>query len=411
MEEWGAYDRDDPYPLLARVREHTPVTRVRLVDGHHAWLITGFEEAKVALNHPGLSKDMLAAGGSVVAEGLPGPDFARHLLNVDPPDHTRLRKLVGAAFSNAAMAALRPRVEAVVEELIARMADLGPEAVVDLKAAFAFPLPITIIGEMLGIPVGDRVPLGEWFDRLLSPRSDDPVAEATAASESIVAFLRRLVAAKRECRGEDLVSALVAACDDRGELDERELLSMLLIMIVAGHDTTASALLNAVVALLRHPAQLERLRADPGLIPACIEEVLRSDGPGLHATFRYTTTDVAIGGVTIPSGEQVLVCLAAANRDGARFPDGEKFDIARPDNRHLGFGHGIHFCLGAPLARMELQTALAALIARFAAMRLAVPESDLHWSHGDGIVLRGLESLPVVMGQRTDTGPAPAVAD
>jgi cytochrome P450 len=401
LQAWGSYDRDDVYPLLAAVRDEAPVRKVRLADGCDAWLITGFEEAKAALFDPRLSKNIraaLEANGEVVAEGLPGPEFAHHLLNVDPPDHGRLRKLVGGPFTNRALAALRPRIEEVCAGLVEAMASGDPEATVDLKAEFAFALPITVIGEILGIPVEDRLPLGEWFDRLLSPRGPDPLAEATAASESIVAFLKRLVADKRAHPGPGLVSELVAACDERGELNDQELLSMLLIMIVAGHDTTTNMILNGVVALLGHPDQAEGLRSDPSLIPAAVEEFVRYDGPGLHATFRYATEDFELGGTLIPKGEQVLVCIGAADRDPARFAEPDSFDIRRADNRHLGFGHGIHFCLGAPLARLEGEIAFNALLSRFPEMRLAVPVEALHWSHGDGIVLRGLAELPVVLG-------------
>ena len=401
LQSWGAYDRDDPFPLFARVRSEAPVRKITLADGCRAWLVTGFQEAKAALNDPRLSKDMLAArqlNPQIVAEGLPGPEFARHVLNVDPPDHGRLRKLVGGAFTNKAMAELRPRVERVCSDLLDAMQTAGPDTVVDLKEAFAFRLPITIIGEMLGIPVADRMPIGVWFDQLLSPGGDDPSAEATAASNKIVAFLRRLVEDKRAEPGDDLVSELVAACDKRKELDEQELLSMILILIVAGHDTTTNLILNGVVALLRHPDQLAAIKENPGLVPGAVEEMVRFDGPGLHATFRYSVEDMQLGGTAIPKGDQVLVCLGAADRDPLRFAGVDTFDVTRTDNRHLGFGHGIHFCLGAPLARMEGQIAFRALFQRFPALRLAVPLEELHWSHGDGVVLRGLAKLPVFLG-------------
>jgi cytochrome P450 len=401
LQSWGTYDRDDPFPLFARVRAEAPVRKVTLADGCRAWLVTGFEEAKAALNDPRLSKDMRAAlkiNAEIVAEGLPGPEFARHVLNVDPPDHARLRKLVGGAFTNRAMAELRPRAEQVCNDLLDSMEAAGPESVVDLKEAFAFPLPITIIGDMLGIPTVDRMPIGIWFDQLLSPGGDDPPAEAAAASGNIVTFLRRLVDDKRAEPRDDLVSELVAACDERNELDEQELLSMILILIVAGHDTTTNMILNGVVALLRHPDQLAALRENPGLVGGAVEEIIRYDGPGLHATFRYSVEDMQLGGTPIPKGDQVLICLAAADRDPMRFADAHSFDVARPDNRHLGFGHGIHFCLGAPLARMEGQIALTGLLRRFPVLRLALPPEELHWSHGDGIVLRGLAKLPVFLG-------------
>jgi cytochrome P450 len=399
---WGAYDRDDPFPLFASVRELGAVHAVTLADGHDAYLVARYEEARTALNDPRFSKDMhaaLALGSDVVAEGLPGPAFARHMLSVDPPDHTRLRRLVSAAFSPRRIEGLRPRVQSVVDDLLDDLAALGPETRADLVAAFAFPLPFTVICELLGVPEPDRGPLGRGLVALLVP-TPTPAAYARAkeASDAVVAMLEALVEAKRSAPADDLVSGLLSARDGDECLDEQELLSTIFQLIVAGHDTTSSLIGNSVVALLRHPDQLAQLRADPARIPAAVEECLRYDAPVPHATFRYAVEPVALGGVTIPAGAQVIICLAAANRDGNRYEGPEVLDIGRPETRHLGFGHGIHHCLGAALARMEGQLALASLLRRFPELRLAVPLDDLHWDHGDGLVLRGLSVLPVIPG-------------
>jgi cytochrome P450 len=211
-------------------------------------------------------------------------------------------------------------------------------------------------------------------------------------------MLRDLVEAKQRTPDDDLVSLLVSARDGDERLDQQELLSTLFQLIVAGHDTTASLIGNGIVALFRHPAQLAELRADPTKIPAAVEELLRYDAPVPHATFRYTVEPLTYGDVTIPKGAQVIISLAAANRDGAQFDDPHTLDIDRPLSRHLAFGYGIHFCLGAPLARMEAHIAFATLLRRFPEMRLAVPADELHWGHGDGLVLRGLTELPVIPG-------------
>jgi len=402
---WGAYDRDDPFPLFAGVRNRGVAHPVTLADGHDAWLIVGYEEARAALNDARLSKDMhaaLATGAGVVAEGLPGPGFARHMLSVDPPDHTRLRRLVQAAFTRGRIEGLRPRVQAIVDELLDGVAACGPGGRVDLVSTFAFPLPFTVICELLGVPEPDRAPLGQGLTRLLVPTSTAAeYARAKQASDAVVAMLGALAEAKRATPGDDLISALISARDGDERLDTQELLSTIFQLIVAGHDTTTTLIGNSVVALLCNPGQLAKLQADPGKIPEAIEELLRYDAPVPHSTFRYATEPVPIGGVTIPAGSQVIISLAAANRDRGRYPDADTLDIDRAGVRHLSFGHGIHHCLGATLARMEGQLALGSLLTRFPQLRLAVPPAELRWGHGDGLVLRGLSELPVIPGPAT----------
>jgi cytochrome P450 len=341
----------------------------------------------------------LAASSEVVAEGLPGPDFARHMLVVDPPDHTRLRHLVATAFTPRRIESLRPRVQAIIDDLLDVIAARPPDEPVDLVASFAFPLPFTVICELMGVPDDDRRALGDGLRLLLSPYSTpEEYTRAKAASDTVVAMLAALVEAKQQRPADDLVSALVQARNGEERLTQQELRSTLFQLIVAGHDTTTSLIGNGTVALLRHPDQLDQLRAAPELLPEAVEEMLRYDAPVPHSTFRYATEPVPIGGATIPAGAQVIISLAAANRDDARYGTPDAFDIDRPYVRHLAFGHGIHFCLGAALARMEGQLALSALLHRFPSMRLAGDPADLHWGHGDGLVLRGLSALPVVPG-------------
>jgi cytochrome P450 len=399
---WGDYDRDDPFPLFAGVRGLGPVHPVTLADGHAAWLVVGYDEARSLLNDARLSKDMQAAfasGSGVLAEGLPGPTFARHMLAVDPPDHTRLRRLVSAAFSTRRIEGLRPHVQTIVDDLLDSVAAQGPDSRVDLVASFAFPLPFTVICELLGVPADERAPLGRELTTLLAPiSSPDEYARAKQASDAVVEMLSMLVEAKHDTPGDDLVSGLISARDGAERLDQQELLSTIFQLIVAGHDTTASLIGNSVVALLRHPDQLATLRADPDRLPAAVEELLRYDAPVPHSTFRFAVAPVDIGGVTIPAGAQVIINLASANRDAGHYENPEALDLDRADVRHLAFGHGIHFCLGAPLARMEGRLALDTLLHRFPQLRLAVPMEQLHWGHGDGLVLRGLSELPVIPG-------------
>jgi cytochrome P450 len=398
LRAWGAYDLDDPFPLFAALRDRGPVHEVTLADGHAAWVVLDYEHCRTALNDPRLSKNMQEAfsDGDVVAEGLPGPELAHHMLAVDPPDHTRLRRLVSGAFTPRRIEGLRSHTEDIVGELLDDVASRAADGPVDLVTTFAFPLPFTVICELLGVTEQDRERLGAGLMALLSPTpTPDAWDRAKVGSDIVVEELTRLVTDKKARPGDDLVSALVAARDDEGGLDTGELLSTIFQLIVAGHDTTASLIGNGLVALFRHPDQLAVLRRDPSMMPGAVEELLRFDAPAPHATFRFAAEDIELGGVTIPRGAQVLVTLASANRDAHHYADPDALDLARTSSRHLSFGHGIHACLGAPLARMEGQIAFTALLGRFPELELAVPLESLRWAHGDGLVLRGLTELPV----------------
>ncbi len=406
---WGAWTgstQNDPYPLFESMRAECPVHQVRLADGHDAWLVLGHAAARQALKDQRISKDMVAAldqDPDVVDAGLPGPAFARHMLAVDPPDHTRLRRLVSRAFAPTRVAALGLSIERIAEELLDELETAGPDVVVDLIEGYAHPLPFRVICELLGVPEEDRSVLHQSFRTLFQPWSGSPPPEAVAASDTIVASLGRLVADHRERHQDDLVGVLVTASEDDDRLNEQELLSSLFQLIVAGHDTTTSLIGNGVVDLLEHPEQLRLLRREPDRMPAAVEELIRYSAPVPHATFRVTTEPVELDGVRIPGGKQVLVCLGSANRDPGIIEAPAVLDIGREPHPHLGFGHGIHFCLGAPLARLEARIAFSSLLTRFPQLCLAVRRSEVRWTHGDGLVLRGLEELPVRL--RAPTGP------
>jgi cytochrome P450 len=401
---WAGFDQatgDDPHPLYARVRADGPVCPVVLADGRPAWIVTGYDEARQALLDPRLAKDVrtaLAARPSLVTQGFQHPLFRHQLLAADGADHSRLRRLISVAFTPSRVAGMRPRIQAITDKLLDAVDDLAtqdPEEPVDLLTRFALPLPITVICELLGVPVADRAPLRSWFEAIFSngvAPASDPVSRA--AADELYGYLCDLVADKRRAPGDDLLSALSASVSD-DRLSEAELLSTAFVLIVAGHETTVNLIGNGVVALLRHPDQLDRLRADLTGVPRAVEEFLRYDGPVQHTTFRMTTEPVTLGGVEIPAHEQVLVVLAAANRDPSRFTDADALDVGRHDTRHIAFGHGVHFCVGAPLARLEGEVAFTSLLQRFPKLRSAGPSDELHWTYR--LVLRSLVSLPVLV--------------
>ncbi|MFS8103086.1 cytochrome P450 [Lentzea alba] len=386
---------DDPHALHDVLRAEGPVKELRLVHGLKVWLVSRYEEARTALSDPRISKD-ISKGGWLFEHHADSNSGKRmfddvlnsHMLNADQPDHTRLRKLVNKAFTSRRVEMLRPRVEEITKELLDDM-----EGTVDLLDAFAFPLPITVICELFDIPTKDRDSFREWTTTLLTYNTQEAVAAAGAAMSQ---YLLGMVEEKRKAPGDDFFSALVHAEDEGSRLSEMELVSMAFLLLVAGHETTVNLIGNAVFALLRHPAQLALLKEKPELIAGSTEEFLRYEGPVNLATFRYTTEPVELGGVTIPKDELVLVSLLAANRDSARFAAPDELDVTRQAAGHVAFGHGIHYCLGAPLARLEFEIALRGLLSRFPDIELAGSPQELGWR--DSTLIRGLITLPVRLG-------------
>ncbi|MEE4546970.1 cytochrome P450 [Streptomyces sp. V4-01] len=376
-----------------RLRAIGPIHAATFSSGLEGQLVVGYDLAREALTHPALLKDPTPAADALSAIGYvvnkPGVGLGGHMLEADPPAHTRLRRLVSGAFTPRRTAALALRIEAIAHALVDAMPPAGE---LDLVVAFTGPLPLTVMAELLGIPECLR----EDFRRMSAHALTVAAPEHRDALAGLHRLLRGLLADKRSDQGDGLLSDLIAARDeDDGRLSDDELVGTALLLIVAGHETTVNLLGTALLALLRHPAQLRLLRDAPESVPGAVEEFLRYDTSVELATHRYAAEDLELGGVPIPRGTPVVVALASAGRD-APLPhaqDPAALDVTRPAARHLAFGHGIHYCLGAPLARLEAAVALRVLLARVPLVELAVPEEDLAWIPSG--MMRGLLALPV----------------
>ncbi|MFD9306564.1 cytochrome P450 [Streptomyces sp. NPDC060048] len=378
---------ENPYPHYARLREDGPVHRVKAADGQEVWLIVGHQEARQALTHPGVSKNWLTSGLYTDREQT---EASANMLRADPPHHTRLRRLVSRSFAPGRIESLRPRVQEIVDGLLDAMRAL-PERRADLIEAFAQPLPMTVICDLLGVPAADRDAFHAWITGVVSPTG---VESENAAQRAMTAYMAELVDAKTAEPGDDLLSDWVTSRGEGGDrLSRQELVAMAFLLMVGGHETTVHLISNGIRALLAHPDQLAALRADPdALIDGAVEEILRYDGPVETATFRYASTDLEIGGTFIEAGSPVLVSLAAADRDPARFENPDAFDIRRPGRGgHIAFGHGIHHCIAAPLGRLEGRIAIRSLLERFP--DLADEPAVLAWA--PGTLVRGTTRHPV----------------
>ncbi|MCD7436969.1 cytochrome P450 [Streptomyces lincolnensis] len=384
--EYGDAFRADPHPVYADLRERGPVHRIRppgSLPDYWSWLVVGHEEVRAALADPRLSKDGRRIGMVFNDEQLIG----RHLLGTDPPEHTRLRGLVSRAFTMRRVERLRPRVQEITDDLLDAMLPLGRA---DLVESLAYPLPITVICELLGVPEMDRAEFRKQSTEVVAPTSSDTSYDAVLR---LGEYLTELIEDKRSAGpADDLLSDLIrTTAEDGDRLSPAELRGMAFLLLIAGHETTVNLITNAVHTLLTHPDQLAALRADMSLVDNAIEETLRYEGPVENATFRYAAEPLQIAGVPIAQGDPVMIGLGAADRDGARYPEPHRFDIHRDTRGHVAFGHGIHFCLGAPLARLEARTALRSLLDRAPALTLDGPPGE--WL--PGMLIRGLRSLPV----------------
>jgi cytochrome P450 len=382
----------DPYPLYRELFADGPV-----VPSPHGWLVGGYDAVTAVLRDNRFGH---AAPEPPADETREQRIDRRLFIKQNPPEHTYLRGLVSKAFTPKTVAGLRPSIEAMVDGLLDAMPRHEP---VDLIGSFAAPLPVAVISEMLGVPEADRPAFRQWSEDMVLPEGaagEDPAAQARWRNgcRQFADYLTALVDERRKHPGDDLVSRLVAVADEDPRFTLDDLLATGQLLLFAGHETTVNLLANGVLALLCHTAQLDRLRADPdGLIASAVEELLRYDGP-VHLTARTALEDVDLAGRPIARGEVVIVLLGAANRDPSRYPDPDTLDLTRERNQHVGFGVGIHFCLGAPLARLEAQIALPALLRHAPKLQLAADPADLTWRHS--LMLRGLDRLPVVLGDR-----------
>lgn len=380
----------DPYTAFTALRSRGPVHYVRFPTGDESWLVVGHEEVRAAFADPRFRNDVRHSA-DFEDDGLYA--VGRNMLQVDPPDHTRLRTLVAREFTARRVQALRPRVQEAADALLDAV-DADGRA--DLVAAYAYPLPLTIICELLGVPEADRAAFRGWSTKVVAL---DDAEQSALASQEMAVYLAGLAEEKRrlpDAAESDLLHALVRTHDGDGadRLTPEELLGMAFLLLVAGHETTVNLIANAVHLLLRHPEQLAALRADPELLAGAVEETLRFESPAPAGTYRYTAEPVTLGGAHIPAGARVVLSIAAANRDPARFSAPEQFDIHRDPaatRAHLAFGHGLHHCLGAPLARLEATLALRTLLDRFP--RLAFDgDGTPQWRTS---LMRGLREVPV----------------
>jgi cytochrome P450 PksS len=386
----SAQFKANPFPFYARLRTEAPVYRTKLPDQRNAWLVTRYEDVVALLKDDRFSKDRIKAQTQPWMPGMFEP-LMRNMLDLDAPDHTRLRGLVHTVFTPRLIENLRQRVQNLTDELLNRVHSQGQ---MDLIHDYALQIPTTIIAEMLGVPVKDRLKFHRWSSAGVSSSSSRfGMLKAMPYIMAFVRYVRLLVKARRVKPEDDLISALARAEEAGDQLSEDELLAMIVLLLVAGHETTVNLIGNGALALLEHPDQLSRLHNDPTLIKSGIEELLRHNGPLETATERYPREGTSVAGVKIPRGELVFAVIASANRDEKQFEHADRLDLGREPNPHVAFGQGVHYCLGAPLARLEAQIAIATLLRRMPDLKLAVPPNQLRWRRG--LVLRGLEALPV----------------
>ena len=408
--------REHAFARYEEMRAKCPVSRAIITSGGESdgdrgffnrplWMVTDFEVGSRALLDRAITVDMTSVLTPEQLAQMPEtPEvfqpLRRNILTVDPPEHTRLRKLVQPSFTASAIEKLRPRIQQVADDLLdvveataIERGESAPNRQMELISQFSYPLPITVICEMLGIPPEDREQTRRWSEDLLSAQSPERMEEIGRNIEEFIAYLRDLFARKRETPGDDLISQLLQVEVDGDRLTEDEILAMVFILFVAGHITTVNLIANGLFALLTHPDQAAKLRSDPGLTSNAVEEILRYYGPAETTTPRYARDEVELGGQAIAKGDPLLVVLAAADRDPTRFADPQSFDITRDDtNRHIAFGKGVHACLGAPLARLEGQIALETPSAATRICGWPSPASEITWAPS---FLRSLTSLPL----------------
>lgn len=389
----------NPFPFYARLRAEAPVQPVMLSNAlakrQRAWLITRYDDVLAVLKDERFAKDRRNAMSPEQLRKTPWvPPMFRaldhNMLDLDSPDHTRLRALVHKAFTPRLIEQMRDQIQALANELLNKV---EPGGSMDLIADFALPLPLTVIARILGVPVEDNDKFHRWSKTIVSAGSSKNVFAVIPSVMSFMRYMKKLIKERRTAPKDDLISALIQARDGSEQLSEDEMLGMIFLLLVAGHETTVNLIGSGTLALLEHPDQLAKLRREPELIKSAIEELVRYVCPLEMATERYAREDITVAGTTIPRGELVMAVLGSANRDPNYFDDPDTLDITRKNNKHLSFGQGPHFCLGASLARLEGQVAISTLLQRMPNLRLNVAPEQIRWR---GIfVLRGVEALPV----------------
>lgn len=378
---------------VARQMRHTaPVRLVTLPNGFPVWIITGYEQARAAaMDHRFSSQGVYERlystqmGGAKVSEDEFSMDLSHNLLNLDPPDHTRLRKLVARHFTSNSVEHLRPRIEQIADELLDAMAG---QSKVEFLDGYGYPLPIRVICEMLGVPFEDHPNFTAWSKTMVGAATPQEVG---AVCQQMAAYIKGIAEKKRENPSEDLLSLLLQTAEDGDQLSQSELIATVIVLLVGGFETTVNLISSGLLALLKHPDQMDRLRSDHRLLDTAIEEFLRYETPNNLSSPRFTKEPVEIGGVLIPAGQFVMISWLAANRDGQQFFNADRLDIARGKNPHLAFGHGIHYCVGAPLARLEGVVAFGRLLDRFKEIALIGNPEELRWRHSTS--MHGLEEL------------------
>ncbi len=399
---FGRNFRADPYPTYALLRVEKPVFgRTNPHDGTTTWFVTRYDDVvSVLRDHKRFVKNYRNSLTPVEQDALePDPPMLRlvsnHMLNMDPPDHTRLRSLVNKAFTASMVDQLEPRMQQIADELINKVSERGQ---MDLIHDFAFPLPVIVIAEMLGVPTRDRGRFRNWSHAIVTPtpnaeRTAQKLAKTRQLMADFIAYLRKISAQRRQKPGDDLLTSLLLAEEAGDRLSEDELFSMVLLLIVVGHETSVNLIGNGMLSLFKHPEQLALLRQEPELMPLAVEEMLRYDCPVERAPMRFAAEDVQLGDQLIRRGDSVSLVLGSANRDEAVFENPDTYDIRRSPNKHLAFGLGVHYCLGAPLARLEGRVAVETLLRRLPQLQLDVPIEKLRW--GTNPIMRGVHRMPV----------------
>lgn len=384
----------NPFPFFAGLRNSQPVYRTALPDKTPVWLITRYEDVAALLRDERFVKNRRTAMTSEQLRKITWvpPMFRpleRNMLDLDPPDHTRLRALVHKAFTPSLVGRMRDRIQSLADELLESVAHKGE---MDLINDYALPLPMTIITEILGVPGSDRNKFHKWSQAVVSLTSPKATLRVIPSVWMFIRYLRRFFRVRRRDPQDDLTSALIQAEEAGDKLSEDELLAMVFLLLIAGHETTVNLIGAGMLALLEHPDQMEKLRRNPAMIKTAVEELLRYSSPVFMSTERYAREDLNIQGVTIPPGGMTLGVIGSANRDETVFENADGLDITREPNKHLSFGQGIHFCVGAPLARLEAQIAINTLLRRMPDLHLSVGTDSLRWR--PSMLLRGLEKLP-----------------